>query len=122
MQLVAPVDATVLEVNVQAGASAGGGPAITLADTSRMFVVADIFEGDLPKLAPGQRATMTNAALGQPLQGRIDRIGRVVDPINRLAKVWVLLDQASPADRFIGMQVDLKVDPAGNAQAKGSRP
>jgi multidrug efflux pump subunit AcrA (membrane-fusion protein) len=122
MQLVAPLDATVLEVNVQVGANAGNAPAVTLADTTRMYVVADFFEGDLPKLAAGQRVTVTNAALGQPLQGRVDRIGRMVDPVNRLAKVWVLLDLPSPADRFIGMQVDLKVDPARNSKSKGGLP
>jgi HlyD family secretion protein len=122
MQLVAPVDATVLELTVQNGASAGGGPAVTLADTSRMYVVADFFEGDLPKLAQGQRATVTNAALGQTLHARVERIGGVVDSVNRLTKVWLVLDQTAPADRFIGMQVDVKVDPAGIMPAKGSRP
>ena len=121
-QMLAPVDSTVLEVNVQAGASPGGGPAVTLADTSRMYVVADFFEGDLQKLAPGQRASVNNAALGPPLQAQVERIGRSVDPVNRLAKVWLLLDQTSPADRFIGMQVDVKVEPAASTQSKGVRP
>lgn len=109
-RVVAPTDATVLEVHVQAGAS-GGGPAVTLADTSRMYVVASFFEGDLPKLAAGQRVKVANNALGQTLEGAIERIGRVIDPVNRLAKVWVKLDKPAPADRYIGMQVDVKVEP-----------
>jgi multidrug resistance efflux pump len=108
-RVVAPIDATVLEIHVQPGSSAGG-TALTLADTSRMYVVADFFEGDVAKLTPGQRVKVSNTALGQPLEGAIERIGRLVDPVNRLAKVWVRLDRPSPADRFIGMQVDLKVD------------
>ena len=87
-----------------------------------MYVVTDFFEGDLAKLASGQRVTVTNAALGQPLQGRLERIGRQVDPVNRLTKAWVALDQPSPADRFIGMQVDVKVDTESTAQGKGGRP
>ena len=109
-RITAPADATVLEVHVQPGSS-GGGPAVTLADTSRMYVVADFFEGDLPKLATGQRVKVANNALGSTLEGAIERIGRVIDPVNRLAKVWVKLDKPAPADRFIGMQVDVKVEP-----------
>jgi HlyD family secretion protein len=113
-RVTAPADATVLEVHAQPGAS-GGGPAVTLADTSRMYVVADFFEGDLPKLAPGQRVKVANGALGSPLDGAIERIGRIIDPVNRLAKVWVRLDSPAPADRFIGMQVDVKVEPTRSA-------
>ena len=115
----APADATVLEVHAQPGAS-GGGPAVTLADTSRMYVVADFFEGDLPRLAAGQRVKVANNALGAPLDGAIERIGRIIDPVNRLAKVWVRLDNAAPADRFIGMQVDVKVDPTRTSAPAGS--
>jgi HlyD family secretion protein len=118
-RVVAPTDATVLEVQVQPGSSAGG-PAITLADTSRMYVVADFFEGDLPRLGAGQRVKVSNAALGQTLDGAVERIGRVIDPVNRLAKVWVRLDKPAPADRFIGMQVDVKVDSAAPAKDKRS--
>ena len=116
-RVTAPVDATVLEVHVQPGAS-GGGPAVTLADTSRMYVVADFFEGDLPKLAAGQRVKVANNALGAALDGAIERIGRVIDPVNRLAKVWVRLDRPEPADRFIGMQVDVKVSPVSHRGAR----
>lgn len=118
-RVVAPTDATVLEVHAQPGSSAGG-PAVTLADTSRMYVVADFFEGDLPRLAAGQRVKVTNNALGRTLQGAIERIGRVIDPVHRLAKVWVRLDQPQPADRFIGMQVDVKVDGTAPARDKPS--
>jgi HlyD family secretion protein len=112
-QVLAPVDATVIEVNARSGMTLGGGPAVTLADTSSMYVVADFFEGDLSKLVPGQRVQVSNSALGAPLSGEVERIGRTVDPVNRLAKVWVKLDNPTPADRYIGMQVDVRID--GNA-------
>ena len=109
-QLTAPRDATVVEVNVSPGITLGGLPAVLLADTSRMYVVADFFEGDLPKLAPGQRVRVSNNALGAPLHGAIERMGRIVDSSNRLVKVWVKLDTPTPADRYIGMQVDVRVE------------
>jgi multidrug resistance efflux pump len=108
--LIAPRDATVVEVNVSPGMALGGLPAVLLADTSRMYVVADFFEGDLPKLVPGQRVRVSNNALGAPLHGAIERIGRIVDSTNRLVKVWVKLDMPTPADRYIGMQVDVRVE------------
>jgi hypothetical protein len=40
----------------------------------------------------------------------MDRIGRVVDPVNRLVKAWVKLDQPKPAEMYIGMQVDLRIE------------
>ena len=109
-QLIAPRDATVVEVNVSPGVALGGSPAVLLADTSRMYVVADFFEGDLPKLVPGQRVRVSNNALGAPLNGVLEKIGRIVDSTNRLVKVWVKLDMPTPADRYIGMQVDVRVE------------
>jgi multidrug efflux pump subunit AcrA (membrane-fusion protein) len=108
-QVLAPRDATVIEVNVHPGATLGGA-AVILADTSTMYVQGDFFEGDLPKLAPGQRVKVSNNALGAPLYGVMDRIGRVVDPVNRLVKAWVKLDQPKPAEMYIGMQVDLRIE------------
>lgn len=109
-QVRAPRNATVLEVNVHPGTTLGGGAAIILADTTTMYVQGDFFEGDLPKLAAGQRVKISNNALGTPLYGVMERIGRVVDPVNRLVKAWIKLDKPSPADRYIGMQVDLRIE------------
>lgn len=117
-QLLAPRDASVIEVNAQAGMTLGGGPAIVLADIAKMYVQAEFFEGDLPRIAVGQRVRVSNSALGETLQGTVDQIGRVIDPVNRLAKVSIRLDKPAPADRFIGMQVDVKIDAPGAARPK----
>ena len=71
-----------------------------------------------------QHATANNRSLRpetRPL--RNSSIGRVIDPVNRLAKVWVKLDKPAPADRYIGMQVDVKVDsPRSASPAVKSEP
>ncbi|MEW6690802.1 MAG: efflux RND transporter periplasmic adaptor subunit [Pseudomonadota bacterium] len=112
----APIDGTVLEVSVRPGMTLGQGPAVALGDISVMQVVGDFFEGDLPKIRPGMRARATSAALGTTLTGVVERVGRVVDPVNRLAKVVIRLDSPSPADRFIGMQVDVTVEAGEQAK------
>jgi multidrug resistance efflux pump len=114
--VTAPTDGTVLEVMVRPGMTLGGGPAMSLGDISAMQVVGDFFEGDLPRIKPGMKAHATSAALGATLAGVVERVGRIIDPVNRLAKVVIRLDSVSPADRFIGMQVDITVDAGAPAQ------
>jgi multidrug resistance efflux pump len=111
-----PIEGTVLEVSVRPGMTLGGAPAVSLGDISAMQVVGDFFEGDLPKIKPGMKVKATSPALGVTLGGVVERVGRVIEPVNRLAKVVIRLDSASPADRFIGMQVDLAVETGGPAR------
>lgn len=105
-----PIEGTVLEVSIRPGMTLNGATAVALGDISAMQVVGDFFEGDLPKIRPGLKVRATSAALGAPLTGTVERVGRVIEPVNRLAKVVIRLDSASPADRFIGMQVDLAIE------------
>lgn len=109
-QAVAPRDATVIEV-IQPGSAQPGQAHVTLADTSVMYVNAEFFEGDLARMAPGQKARISNPALASPLSGVVEQVGRIVSPASRLGKVTIRLDQAAPADRYIGMQVDVTVQP-----------
>jgi multidrug efflux pump subunit AcrA (membrane-fusion protein) len=107
--VTAPLSATVLEVSVRAGTTLGQTAALTLGDTATMHVEADVFEGDLPKIKTGMAARATNPALGTQLAGSVVHIGRLIDPKARTGKVLVRLDQPAPADRFIGMQVDVTI-------------
>lgn len=110
-QVVAPMAGVVVEVMARPGGVLAG-PVLTLADTSTMQVVADVFEGDLGRIAPGSKARVSNAALGGQVTGTVARIGRTVDAGSRLGKVTIQLDQASPADRYLGMQVEVSIDAA----------
>lgn len=107
-QLVAPMDGTVIEVPARAGTVASGA-LVSVADLSVIQVVADVFEGDLARIAVGAKARVSNGAIGQ-IGGSVERIGRQVDAGSRLAKVTLRLDQPAPADRYLGMQVDVSID------------
>ena len=66
-KVVAPIDGTVAERNVQVGqiiasgiSNVGGGTsAMTLVDLSRMYVLASVDESDIGRIKPGLRARVT---------------------------------------------------------------
>jgi HlyD family secretion protein len=109
-ELRAPIDGTVLKINRHAGERLGNEPAIQLGNLATMFVVCQIYEGDLLRLKPGMRATITAQPLAQPLHGRIEDVGRMVDTQARLGEVRIRLDRADPASRLVGMQVDVAIE------------
>jgi cobalt-zinc-cadmium efflux system membrane fusion protein len=79
-----------------AGQYAGGGSAVelfTIGEISPVWVVADVFEMDLARVAPGQRAEVKVVAYpDRTLEGRVDWIAGTLDPATRTAKVRVTID------------------------------
>jgi HlyD family secretion protein len=108
-ELRAPIDGTVLKINRHVGERLGADPAIQMGNLATMFVVCQIYEGDLLRLKPGMRATITAQPLGQKLYGRIEEVGRMIDTQARLGEVRIRLDRADPASRLVGMQVDVAI-------------
>jgi cobalt-zinc-cadmium efflux system membrane fusion protein len=69
----APIEGVVVERLINPGQllQAGSTPAFTVADLSTMWVLANVFEADLPSIRKGQLATVTSG--GMPaLSGRVD--------------------------------------------------
>ncbi len=111
LTLPSPIAGTVLEVSGSSGARAGAFN-IKLADTSRMVVLAEVFEGELGRLRTGARCEVKHDALGEAaVTGRVTQIGRIVSGTGKVAQVWVELDKPEPADRFIGMEVNVTIKP-----------
>ncbi|MBV9550940.1 MAG: efflux RND transporter periplasmic adaptor subunit [Alphaproteobacteria bacterium] len=108
-ELRAPVDGTILKINRHVGERLGNDPAVQLGNLSAMYVICQIYEGDLLRLKPGMTATVTARPLPQPLHGHIEEIGRLVDTQSRLGEVRIRLDRADPASRLVGMQVDVAI-------------
>jgi len=60
----------------------------TISDLSRVWVYADIYEYELPWIAPGQRATAELSYLpGVTLEGRVTYVYPFLDPKTRTARV-----------------------------------
>jgi multidrug resistance efflux pump len=108
-RIVAPADGTVLKINMHAGERLIGTPAIELGDLTAIYVVCEVFQGDLLKLAPGMSATIKNSAFAHSLTGKIDSIGRVIDTKAQLGEVKIKLDDTSQSSRLVGMEVDVQV-------------
>ncbi len=93
----APISGVVIAQNVTNAAAAGvtfsgSSTVFTIADLSSVWILCDVYENDLPKIALGQTATIyTNAYPGRQLTGRISDIEPILDPSIRTAKVRIEL-------------------------------
>jgi cobalt-zinc-cadmium efflux system membrane fusion protein len=108
VNVYAPASGTIVEQNV-VNASSVHTPdnqpnLFTIADLSRVWVLCDVYENDLPAVRLGESADIKlNAYPDQTFRGRIANIGKVLDPNLRSAKVRIEL--ANPGIMRAGMFV-----------------
>lgn len=121
----APVSGRILHIYTWPGERVSETGVLDLAANDRTFVEAEVYETDLNRIRPGEAATVTSAALSQPLHGSVSLIERSItrqqvvniDPAAntdaRVAIVRVLLDPASNevASRRINLQVRVEFEP-----------
>lgn len=117
-----PIAGTVLRIYNRPGEAASN-KVLELADTTRMRVVAEVYESDIRRVRVGQPATITLPALRETLRGTVERIGQQVsrretvnlDPVAetdaRVVRVHIALDEAASrrAAGLINMQVDVRI-------------
>ncbi len=97
IELRAPVAGTIVEQNVsgfEGVKSLDNSPNLfTIADLSQVWVVCDVFENDLGKVAMNDAAEVRlNAFPDRLFHGKVADISRVLDPNTRSAKVRIVLD------------------------------
>ena len=103
----APISGVIVAQNVTNAAAAGvslsgSATAFTIADLSTVWIVADVYENDIPKIALGQETKIkVNAFPDRPLTGQISDIGPILDPSLRTAKVRI--EVANPGFLKLGM-------------------
>jgi membrane fusion protein, heavy metal efflux system len=87
--LNSPIDGTVVEREATIGATVGTDANVfKIIDTSRVWIDANVFEKDLPRVRNGQGVKVTTTAFpGTTFSGRIIFINSVVDPESRTVKV-----------------------------------
>ena len=112
----APVSGTVVEKLVQPGQllQAGTTPVFTVADLSRVWVMAHIFDTDIGSVHVGDTATVSGA--GRTFNGTVDNIGVELDPNTRSIAVRVVVN--NPGD-LLKRQMYVQVRILDKEQTKG---
>ncbi|HEX8717113.1 MAG TPA: efflux RND transporter periplasmic adaptor subunit [Gemmatimonadaceae bacterium] len=92
----APIAGTVVERLVSPGQllQAGSTMCFTIADLSRMWVLADVFETDLPDVRLGDPADVVTTASPRTFRGTVDNIAAEVDSSTRATAVRVVVPNA----------------------------
>lgn len=89
--LRAPLEGVVVERPAFPGMEVrpdSGTPLVTVADLGRLWVVADVYERDVGRVAAGQAATVRlTAEPGHAFAARVQHVGELVDPATRTVKV-----------------------------------
>ena len=95
VNVYAPISGVIIAQNVTNAAAvgvtySGSSTAFTIADLTNVWILCDVYENDLPKIALGQSAHIDVS--GYPnkiLTGRVSEIDPILDPSIRTAKVRV---------------------------------
>jgi membrane fusion protein, heavy metal efflux system len=107
----APIAGTVLTLDATTGAYAepGGDPMLEIGNPQATWIVADVFERDLPLVTAGAKVTVDLPSVSRRLAGHVDSVGAAVASELRTAPVYVSLDDGAPALRA-GMYARVTVD------------
>ena len=116
--LNSPIDGVVVERNATIGATVGTDANVfKIIDISRVWIDANVFEKDLPRVRVGQQVKVTTTAFpGTTFSGRVIFVNSVVDPDSRTVKVRTEVpnpDGRLKPDMFANVEVI--TDVAGNA-------
>jgi Cu(I)/Ag(I) efflux system membrane fusion protein len=99
--LYSPVSGTITGRNVSHGERIESATSLLdIADLERVWVLADVYESELPFVHDGQEATITLSYLpGRPYTGRVALVSPLVDPTTRTVKARIELDNRDLALR-----------------------
>ncbi|MFM7405949.1 MAG: ABC exporter membrane fusion protein [Cuspidothrix sp.] len=114
-----PQNGQIFEIHTRPGELITNNGIVDIGKTSKMYVVAEIYESDITKIIQGKQVVIVGDVFPQKLQGIVERIGLQVqkqnlnntDPTtnidNRIIKVYIRLNKASSqqAAKFTNMQV-----------------
>lgn len=108
-----PLSGTVVEKLITPGQllQAGTTPCFTVADLSTVWVMANIFETDLPFVAPGDTArviTGGGGGPGGPITGKVGYISALVDPTTRAIAVRIVApnpQEALKRDLYVNVEI-----------------
>ncbi|WP_235906388.1 efflux RND transporter periplasmic adaptor subunit [Ginsengibacter hankyongi] len=93
--ITAPRDGFIVEKNINAGSfirNDNNQDLFTISDMKDVWVLANVFETDIPKIKVGQPAEVTTLAYpGKVFYGKVDQINSVLDPMSKAMKIKIVL-------------------------------
>jgi membrane fusion protein, heavy metal efflux system len=94
-----PIAGTVVERLITPGQllEAGSTPCFTVADLSRVWVLAQLFGADLADVSIGDTAQVATGIGSHSVPGKVDNISALVDPNTRSVQVRVVVDNPGNA-------------------------
>lgn len=111
-KITAPIDGTVVEVNIQPNGTAPNGYAIVV-QSQQLDVTTQVAESDLPSLSVGQPATVTVSATGEQYPATVTSISPVASSSGNSSVVSytvdVALDDIGSGAARSGMSADVAV-------------
>jgi cobalt-zinc-cadmium efflux system membrane fusion protein len=114
----APVAGTVVERLVTPGQllEAGATPCFTVANLSRVWVMAQVFGADLATVSVGDAAEVDSGIGSNTFSGKVDNIAALVDPDTRAVAVRVVVD--NPGD-LLKKQMYVRVRLESRQESRG---
>jgi len=121
--VVAPTTGQVLEIHVRPGERLGPEGILELGQTQSMYAVAEVYETDITRVAVGQEATISSAALPALLHGRVERIALSIakqdvldtDPVARtdarVVEVFIRIHDGPDVSALTNLQVRVEIQP-----------
>lgn len=93
--ITAPASGYIVEKNITAGSfirSDNTNSLFTISDLSNVWIWANVFEADIPKVKEGYEAKITTLAYPDKVfTARVDKISEVLDPQNKVMRVRINL-------------------------------
>jgi membrane fusion protein, heavy metal efflux system len=116
--LRSPIAGTVVEKLITPGEilQAGTTPCFTVADLSRVWVMAQVFGSDLASVSVGDSAEVVTGIGAKNFAGRVDNISALVDPDTRSVVARVVVD--NPGD-FLKKQMYVRVEIRARQESSG---
>ncbi|GAB4373959.1 MAG: ABC exporter membrane fusion protein [Elainellaceae cyanobacterium] len=119
-----PIDGEVLYIHTRSGEVVSSDGIVEIGQTRHMQAIVEVYQSDISKVQPGQRARVTSDAIPGELTGTVERVGSQVrrqtvvntDPSAnidaRVIEVHVTLDHASSqkAAKFTNLQVQVVIE------------
>lgn len=118
-----PIEGTVLKIHAYPGEQVGQNGIVELGRTQQMYVVAEVYETDVPRVRRGQRATISSPTLPNKLTGTVETVGLQVrknDVLNndpaadvdaRVVEVKIRLEDSKAVAGLTNLQVQVEIEP-----------